>query len=75
MNSEEVTQIPYHCSNTRNIILYLREITMVGSQYISMLYSHSIIGSAFQEAQKEGKKYNIPISETARGRSEQSGHK
>lgn len=38
---EGVTQILHHCSNTRNEILYLREITEKGSKSISVFYSQS----------------------------------
>lgn len=38
---EGVTQILHHCSNTRNEILYLREITEEESKSISVFNSHS----------------------------------
>ena len=38
---EGVTQILRHCSNTRNEILYLREITKEESKSVSVFSSHS----------------------------------
>ena len=60
---EGVTQILHHCSNTRNEILYQREITEEESKSISVFYL-----GGMTEDRKKKKKCSFPISETARGR-------
>lgn len=65
--SEEATQIPHHCSNARNEILYLREITVEEQAHFcstATLERLKVSGGVTEEGRKA-----TFTSQTARGRS------